>query len=137
MMVAPFAAPLLGPRNRPHDARGGSPQRQLLAIVVAVPETGCGTPAVPAAGQPLGIVVHDRPSPYVRLDRFITSPTVTLSVYFRTRLPRPNAENEDICLARFETRLVRDGGFHSDGMIRAPDGTVLAETHQLQPLLAN
>jgi acyl-CoA thioesterase len=75
--------------------------------------------------------------PYVRLNRFIPSPTVTLSVYFRARLPRPGAGGEDICLARFETRLVRDGCFHSDGVIWAQDGTVLAESHQLQLLLAS
>jgi acyl-CoA thioesterase len=73
--------------------------------------------------------------PYVRLDRFVPSPTVTLSVYFRARLPRHGAEHEDLCLARFETRLVRDGCFQSDGGIWAPDGTVLAHSHQLQLLL--
>jgi acyl-CoA thioesterase len=75
--------------------------------------------------------------PYVRLDHFLPSPTVTLSVYFRARLPRPSAGGKDICLARFQTRLVRDGFFHSDGVIWAQDGTVLAESHQLQLLLAS
>lgn len=74
--------------------------------------------------------------PYVRLNRFVPSPTVTLSVYFRARLPRAGAEREDLCLARFETKLVRGGSFHSSGAIWAQDGTVLAESHQLQLLLA-
>jgi acyl-CoA thioesterase len=73
--------------------------------------------------------------PYVRLGRFVPSPTVTLSVYFRARLPRVGPERDDLCLARFETKLVRDGSFHSSGAIWAHDGTVLAETHQLQLLL--
>jgi hypothetical protein len=59
-----------------------------------------------------------------------------LSVYFRAPLLRPEAEHYDLCLARFETRLVRDGSFQSDGAIWAPDGTALAESHQLQLLLA-
>jgi acyl-coenzyme A thioesterase PaaI-like protein len=75
--------------------------------------------------------------PYARLDRFVPSPTVTLSVYFRAQLPRPGAEDEDLSLTRFETRLVRDGCFQSDGVIWAPDGTVLAQSHQLQLLLAD
>jgi hypothetical protein len=73
--------------------------------------------------------------PYVRLERFVPTPTVALSVYFRAWLPRPGAEHEDMCLARFDTRLVRDGCFQSDGAIWAPDGTVLAQSHQLQLLL--
>lgn len=73
--------------------------------------------------------------PYIRLDRFVPSPTVTLSVYFRAHLPRPGAEDEHMCLARFETRLVRDGCFQSSGVVWAPDGTVLAQSHQLQLLL--
>jgi acyl-CoA thioesterase len=73
--------------------------------------------------------------PYVRLDRVVPSPTITLSVYFRARVPRAGAEHEDLCLARFETRLVRDGCFQSDGVIWGQDGTVLAQSHQLQLLL--
>ncbi len=75
------------------------------------------------------------PPPYVRLDRFVPSPTVTLSVYFRTRLPLLGAEQDDLCLAQFETQLVRDGHFESHGTIWAQDGTVLAQSHQLQLLL--
>jgi hypothetical protein len=71
----------------------------------------------------------------VRLDRFVPSPTVTLSVYFRARVPLLGAEQEDLCLARFETQLVRDGHFESRGTIWAQDGTALAQSHQLQLLL--
>jgi hypothetical protein len=75
------------------------------------------------------------PPPYTRLTTPVPSPTISLSVYFRARLPRPEAEDDDLCLARFETRLVRNGCFQSDGSIWAPDGTTLAESHQLQLLL--
>jgi acyl-CoA thioesterase len=76
------------------------------------------------------------PPPYTRLASPAPSPTISLSVYFRARLPRPEAEHDDLCLARFETRLVRDGCFQSEGAIWAQDGRVLAESHQLQLLLA-
>jgi acyl-CoA thioesterase len=76
------------------------------------------------------------PPPYVRLDQFVPCPTVTLSVYFRTRLPLLGAEPDDLCLAQFETQLVRDGHFESRGTIWAQDGTVLAQSHQLQLLLS-
>jgi hypothetical protein len=76
------------------------------------------------------------PPPYTRLTNPVPSPTISLSVYFRARLPPPEAEHDDLCLARFETRLVRDGCFQSDGAIWAPDGAALAESHQLQRLLA-
>jgi hypothetical protein len=64
------------------------------------------------------------------------APTTSLSVYFRARLPRLKAESEDLCLARFETALVRGGCFQSDGTMWASDGTVLAHSHQLQLLTA-
>lgn len=72
--------------------------------------------------------------PYVRLDRFVPTPTVTLTVYFRTRLPRAAAKDDDLCLGRFETSLVRNGCFASHGAIWAADGTLLAQSHQLQLL---
>jgi hypothetical protein len=75
------------------------------------------------------------PPPWTRLANPVPSPTISLSLYFRARLPRPEAEHDDLCLARFETRLVRDGCFQSDGAIWAPDGTALVESHQHQLLL--
>lgn len=75
--------------------------------------------------------------PYVRLDRFFPSPTVTLSIYFRQQLPRAVTEDNDMCLGRFQTRLVRHGCFESAGSLWAPDGTVLAQSHQLQLLFAS
>ena len=77
------------------------------------------------------------PPPYVRLDRFVPSPTVTLSIYFRQRLPRALTEDDDLCLGRFQTRLVNHGCFESAGTLWAPDGTVLAQSHQLQLLFTD
>jgi hypothetical protein len=74
--------------------------------------------------------------PWTRLDGPLPSPTISLGVYFRARLPRPKAEREDLCLARFETALVRGGSFQTDGTLWASDGTVLAHSHQLQLLTA-
>lgn len=74
--------------------------------------------------------------PWTRLNHPVPSPTISLSVYFRARFPRPGAESEDLCLARFDTALVRDGCFQSDGTMWAFDGTVLAHSHQLQLLMA-
>jgi acyl-coenzyme A thioesterase PaaI-like protein len=74
--------------------------------------------------------------PYVRLERFVPSPTVTFSVYFRARLDPIGVGHDELCLARFETQLVRDGSFERHGAIWAADGAVLAQSHQLQLLLA-
>jgi hypothetical protein len=76
------------------------------------------------------------PPPWTRLNRPTGAPTISLSVYFRARMPRPKAKSEDLCLARFETALVRGGCFQSDGTMSASDGTVLAHSHQLQLLTA-
>jgi hypothetical protein len=74
--------------------------------------------------------------PWTRLNHPVRSPTISLSVYFRARFPRPGAASDDLCLARFETSLVRDGCLQSDGTMWALDGTVLAHSHQLQLLMA-
>jgi hypothetical protein len=46
----------------------------------------------------------------------------------------PRSEHPDpaeLCLARMSTRVVHDGFFEEDGVIWAPDGTVLAQSRQL------
>ena len=74
--------------------------------------------------------------PWIRLNHPVPSPTISLSVYFRARFPRPRGAFQDLCLARFETMLVRDGCLQSEGTLWAHDGTVLAHSHQLQLLVA-
>jgi hypothetical protein len=74
--------------------------------------------------------------PFVRLHEPGTSPTIDLTIHFRTPLPHPvEAERGDLCLARFTTGLLREGFFEEDGTIWAPDGTVLAQSRQLAVLL--
>jgi hypothetical protein len=74
--------------------------------------------------------------PWTRLDRPVPSPPISLTIYFRALLPGPGPDSEDLCLARFETTLVRHGCFQTAGTMWAPDGTVLAHSHQLQLLMA-
>jgi len=71
--------------------------------------------------------------PYVRLERFVASPTLDLTVHFRAPLPR--GDPQELCLGRFTSTVVRDGFFEEDGVIWAPDGTVLAQSRQLALLI--
>jgi acyl-CoA thioesterase len=95
--------------------------------------------------------------PYTRLTERATTPTVDLTVHFRTSLPpwpspdgwaadrsaadgsaadglrieRSELARHELCLARFSTRLVHEGFFEEDGVIWAADGSVLAQSRQL------
>jgi acyl-coenzyme A thioesterase PaaI-like protein len=81
--------------------------------------------------------------PFVRLREPATTPTVDLTVHFRTPLapasaagaPEPDAPRgapaHELCFARFRSGLVQDGFFEEDGVIWAADGTVLAQSRQL------
>ncbi len=70
--------------------------------------------------------------PFIRLREPSTTPTIDLTVHFRTPLPR-NAEPDpdELCFARFRSGLIKDGFFEEDGVIWASDGTVLAQSRQL------
>ena len=164
LALASFAEPITGPEYDelpmpevdPPSEHGGdwlSPQAPVFAHnLVLEPRFGRPFQARPdpmiaggwtglPAGRPLDATALAMfadawfSPPFVRLEGFVPSPTVTLSVYFRTALPQSGAELDHLCLARFETRLVRNGCFQSDGVIWARDGTVLAQSHQLQLLL--
>lgn len=71
------------------------------------------------------------PAPWPRLDRLMPAPTVEISVYFRSALPRPGS----LLLGRFRSRHVEDGFFEEDGELWAPDGALLAQSRQLALLL--
>ncbi|HST54778.1 MAG TPA: thioesterase family protein [Solirubrobacteraceae bacterium] len=71
------------------------------------------------------------PSPYVRLQRPAATPTIVLSVYFRTPLPRADPDPHELCLVRFNSTLVREGFYEEDGVIWGADGTLLAQSRQL------
>ena len=70
--------------------------------------------------------------PFIRLSKPSTSPTIDLTIHFRTPMPRSvNPNPQELCFARFRTGLVHDGFFEEDGVIWAADGTVLAQSRQL------
>ena len=71
------------------------------------------------------------PSPYIKLRRLAATPTVVLSVQFRTALPRPDSDPLELCLARYSSTLVREGFYEEDAVIWGADGTLLAQSRQL------
>jgi acyl-CoA thioesterase len=78
------------------------------------------------------------PPPFVRLreDQRVVAPTIDLTIHFRTTVPRsPALDPDELCLARFQTRLAHEGFFDESGVIWAQDGTVLAQSRQLALLL--
>jgi acyl-CoA thioesterase len=78
------------------------------------------------------------PPPFVRLrpEQRVVAPTIDLTIHFRATMPRSDAPDPDeLCLARFRTRLVHEGFFDESGVIWAEDGTVLAQSRQLAILL--
>jgi acyl-CoA thioesterase len=78
------------------------------------------------------------PPPFVRLspEQRVVAPTIDLTVHFRTSTPRTaDPDPDELCLARFRTRLVHEGFFDESGVLWAQDGTVLAQSRQLAILL--
>jgi hypothetical protein len=71
------------------------------------------------------------PAPWPRLSKFAPAPTVDLTIHFRSPLPVEGP----LLLGRFNNRYVRDGFFEEDGVLWAPDGTVVAQSRQLGLLL--
>jgi hypothetical protein len=78
------------------------------------------------------------PPPFVRLRREqrVVAPTIDLTIHFRRTMPRSgDPDPDELCLARFRTRLVHEGFFDESGVVWAEDGTVLAQSRQLAILL--
>jgi acyl-CoA thioesterase len=76
------------------------------------------------------------PAPFMRLPAPNPAPTIDLNVHFRATLPRtPAPDANDICLLRIRTHLIHEGFFEEDGLMWAPDGTLLAQSRQLALLL--
>ena len=74
--------------------------------------------------------------PFIRFTEPATSPTVDLTIHFRTSLPRlGDTDPDELCLARFRTGLLHEGFFEEDGVIWAADGTVLIQSRQLAIVL--
>jgi acyl-CoA thioesterase len=74
--------------------------------------------------------------PFIRLAQPATSPTIDLTIHFRTSFAGVADPNPDeLCLARFSTGVLHEGFFEEDGVIWAADGTVLAQSRQLAILM--
>jgi acyl-CoA thioesterase len=75
--------------------------------------------------------------PFIRLTEPSTTPTIDLTIHFRKPLPAATETEpaqgirDELCFARFRSRLVHDGFFEEDGVIWAADGSVLAQSRQL------
>ena len=71
------------------------------------------------------------PAVFPRATEPIVCPTIDLTMHFRAPLPVGDAQAEDLYLGRFSSTLARDGFFEEDGVLWAPDGTLVAHSRQL------
>lgn len=71
------------------------------------------------------------PSVYPRLRAPAATPTVDLTIHFRTRLPLPSAAPDDFYFVVFQSRLAAEGFFEEDGEIWSREGVLLAHSRQL------
>ncbi len=71
------------------------------------------------------------PPSFIALSEPAISPTVDLTIHFRQPPPRQEGALDGMCLSIFRTRLLHEGFFEEDGVIWAPDGSVLAQSRQL------
>jgi acyl-CoA thioesterase len=70
------------------------------------------------------------PAIWPRLTALHPAPTIDLTVHIRAPLPV-----EGPLLARFTSKLARDGYFEEDGELWTADGTLVAQSRQLALLL--
>jgi acyl-CoA thioesterase len=76
------------------------------------------------------------PPVLVRLAQPAVCPTVDLTVHFRSPIDGAQAlDASELCFARFRSSAVHEGFFEEDGVIWAPDGTLLAQSRQLAILM--
>lgn len=67
--------------------------------------------------------------PFIRLSAPAVTPTVDLTIHFRARAE--DSASVEHCFARFQSTVLHEGFFEEDGVIWAPDGTVLLHSRQL------
>jgi acyl-CoA thioesterase len=76
------------------------------------------------------------PASSVRLVHPAASPTIDLTIHFRTALPREHGgQPGEPCFARFRTGVVHEGFFEEDGAVWAANGVLLAQSRQLAILM--
>ena len=75
------------------------------------------------------------PPSFIGLSEPAISPTVDLTIHFRQPPPPQEGALDGVCLGIFTTKLLREGFFEEDGVIWAPDGTVLVNSRQLGLIL--
>ena len=68
---------------------------------------------------------------FPRITDHVAVPTIDLTVHIRSPLPHPGLADDDRVLALFRTDHAADGFIEEDGLIFAPDGTLLAQSRQL------
>jgi acyl-CoA thioesterase len=87
--------------------------------------------------------------PFIRIDQPATSPTIDLTIHFRTALPTHDPSDagdgptragatgdpDELCFARFRSGRVHEGFFEEDGAIWGADGSLLAQSRQLAILM--
>ncbi|HEY8304822.1 MAG TPA: thioesterase family protein [Solirubrobacteraceae bacterium] len=71
------------------------------------------------------------PPSFIALGVPAISPTVDLTIHFRQPIAECDCDPSALVLSVFDTRLLHDGLFEEDGVIWAPDGSVLAQSRQL------
>jgi acyl-CoA thioesterase len=72
--------------------------------------------------------------PFIRFAKPAVTPTVDLTIHFRTSLasaPGTTPDPDPRCFARFRSTVVHEGFFEEDGVIWAADGSVLLHSRQL------
>jgi len=94
--------------------------------------TGLPDPARPVDAPALALFCDAWfPPSFIALDSPAISPTVDLTIHFRRSIDDCDCDPAALCLGVFDTRLLHDGLFEEDGVIWAPDGSVLAQSRQL------
>jgi acyl-CoA thioesterase len=83
------------------------------------------------------IVLSDAlfPPGFIRLAQPTDATTVNHTIYFRRRLPRVESPDAaELSFGRFRSTVMYEGFVEEDGVIWAPDGTVLCQSRQLTML---